>query len=687
MYELNDIFCGKEPPMFCPICKKALTESTSNCRVCGFKFGTTVQQKLDLYFILKNELDNLTSSGKQLNLQIQSLSAKITGYQKEIQREISELALASRKEPEGIEKPMPVEKAKPPAEAPAQGPLPMQEITLTFKPSEKPSGTVPPRKSSRNIIDSEFRFGQKWLLIIGIITVIFGVAFFLKYSFERGWVGPAGRVSLAYLWGLAFLMTGHFIRKKQLPWFGLAIYGGGIAILYFATYAAYQIYNLLPQVSSFSIMVMITILACATAMAYETQALAVLGLIGGFSTPILMSTGQDNYVVLFFYMAILNAGILVISFRKRWATLQALGFVVTYFIYTLWYVDRYGPQKFWTAILFLNVFYMTYSLAPFAYYFLRKEAQQLSGFYILILNSVIALAFNFAMIKGKYPLEWMSVITVFYAIIFLFFAYQVSRQGEIGRNALVVMLLKSTLFLILTIPLLFSQHWITIFWTLLSALLLIGGKKLEQKNFVYCAVGLYFVVLIKFLFYDLSFVFHYYLDVTALHLKRPYEYLIFERWLTMALILATPYVMRRIAAREMKDAAPAFSSPSMSQLPPLLLGTFGTLLFLMLTLEVSAFFYQHLPPARFASLSVIWAIFSIVLMILGFRKNSDRMRKIALGLLFLTTFKVFLFDIRNIRTPYRILSFIVLGLILILISYLYNRAKGRLAHIEKEKQG
>jgi uncharacterized membrane protein len=144
--------------------------------------------------------------------------------------------------------------------------------------------------------------------------------------------------------------------------------------------------------------------------------------------------------------------------------------------------------------------------------------------------------------------------------------------------------------------------------------------------------------------------------------------------------------MRRIAAEEIKRGAPAFSFPSIAQLPPLLLGTFGTLLFLMLTLEISAFFYQNLPPARFASISVIWAIFSIILMILGFRKNSDRIRKIALGLLFLTTFKVFLFDIRNIRTPYRILSFIVLGLILILISYLYNQAKGRLINIEKEKQ-
>jgi len=672
--------------MFCPACRKELTEAVSRCSTCGFEFIEELQQKLRFYFTLKNEFDNLASIGKQFHREIQSFSGRLIEYRNEIRAETERLAQEREKERTQIEAALPVEQAKQTPETPTPEPSPTQGIPEPLKESKKAPDSVPQQKSYRDIIDSEFRFGQKWLLIIGIVTVIFGVAFFLKYSFDRGWIGPAGRVSLAYLWGLVFLMAGHFTRKKQLPWFGLSIYGGGIAILYFATYAAFQIYHLFPQGFSFAIMVLITVLACATAMAFETQALAIMGLMGGFLTPILMSTGQDNYVVLFTYMAILNVGILVISFRKHWAILQGLGFLVTYLIYTLWYVDRYKPEKFWAAILFLNGFYIIYSLAPFAYYFLRKETQQLFGSYILILNSIVALAFNFAMIKGKYPLEWMSVITVFYAILYLFFAYRLSQQGESGRNALVVMLLKSTLFLILTIPLLFSQHWITIFWTLLSALLLIGAKKLGQKNFVICAVGLYGVVLIKFLFYDLSFVFKYNMEPIALHMRQPYGYLIFERWVTMALVVAAPYFMRRVMVTEMEHTAPAFSSPAMAELPPVLLGTFGTLLFVILTLETSGFFHETLPQARFASISVVWAMFSIVLMILGFRKNNDRMRKIALGLLFLTTFKVFLFDIRNISTPYRILSFIVLGLILILISYLYNQAKSRLLTIEEEKR-
>ena len=229
--------------MCCPICKKTIAEAMSTCSACGMPFGDDVRQKLRLYFILKNELENLTSSSRQLGLQIHSLRGKITEYQKEIQSQIEKIALESQK----VTKTPPlVEKATWREEVITKPPSTMEEISLTLERSEKVQETISSHKSHHNGIDSEFRFGQKWLLIIGIVTVIFGVAFFLKYSFERGWVGPAGRVSLAYLWGLVFLMAGHSIRKKQLTWFGLSIYGGGIAILYFASYAAFQIYHLFP---------------------------------------------------------------------------------------------------------------------------------------------------------------------------------------------------------------------------------------------------------------------------------------------------------------------------------------------------------------------------------------------------------------------------------------------------------
>ena len=200
--------------------------------------------------------------------------------------------------------------------------------------------------------DSQFEIsvGQKWLLIVGIVTMVFGVGYFLKYSFERGWIGPAGRVVLAYIWGIVFMVAGSQFRKKSFEAFGLSLIGGGIATLYFATFAAFQIYHLFTHAPSFLIMIIITALASVLSIIYDTKWLAILGLIGGFLTPVMLSTGQDNQIVLMTYMTILNLGLLGIAFYKRWDILNILGFGFTYLLYTGWAMKHYTELRFWPGI-------------------------------------------------------------------------------------------------------------------------------------------------------------------------------------------------------------------------------------------------------------------------------------------------------------------------------------------------
>ena len=105
---------------------------------------------------------------------------------------------------------------------------------------------------------------------------------------------------------------------------------------------------------------------------------------------------------------------------------------------------------------------------------------------------------------------------------------------------------------------------------------------------------------------------------------------------------------------------------------------FGIVLFIILTAEISSFFYTYLLPARFAAISVLWTSFSVVLMLIGFRQNNVALRKVSFGLFLVVVLKVFLFDMSNFSTPYRIISFIILGLVLVGTSYLYYRHKDRI---------
>jgi len=662
----------------CPKCSHLLSRAAGRCPNCGAFFGAGIEERLADYFALRAEWDELMATSAALNSQLRKIAETIMSLERSIE---ADLDRAAGPRPETAGQPDAVVNT-------VMEPASLQDIPekAPIQGAQRPQRERGPDLADRikkQLFDPEFRVGQKALLFIGIVTMVFGVAFFLKYSFEQGWIGPAGRVALAYLWGIAFLCTGHAIKQRKFPAFGLSLFGGGIAVLYFATYAAFQIYHLLPQTASFLIMVLITVLACLTAVAYEAQALAILGLIGGFGTPVLLSTGQDNYMVLFSYMTLLNFGILGISFKKRWVVLQYTGFAVTWILFSGWYSQHYNalpgfpnePSRFWAALAFLNLSYLIYSIVPFAYHFLSRQRHDLKGFYILIPNSLAALAYNYSIIQSRYSTQWVSTITVTYAFLFMFFAFQIYRQGQSQREAFVIMLLKASFFLILTIPLLFSRHWITIFWALQAVVLVFGARKLMRKEFFIMSFVLLFLALIKFTLHDLTQVFGYSLDPSRFSITPSFSFRIVERWLTAFLLIGSLYQFVRLSRDNERGETSTITGSGASSIFTAL---FGISIFSMMTLEISAFFHSYLPQARFAAISIEWTLFAMVVMVLGFKKNSDVMRKVALGLLFMTVFKVFIFDISRISTPYRILSFIVLGLILILISYLYTKAKQRL---------
>jgi len=111
---------------------------------------------------------------------------------------------------------------------------------------------------------------------------------------------------------------------------------------------------------------------------------------------------------------------------------------------------------------------------------------------------------------------------------------------------------------------------------------------------------------------------------------------------------------------------------------PILWGGFTIALFIILNIEVGAFFYEYGSQARFATISVLWTLFSILMIALGFSFTVSVLRISAIGLFGITMLKVFLLDMANVSTPYRVVSFMVLGLMLIGASYLYYRFRDRI---------
>ena len=209
--------------------------------------------------------------------------------------------------------------------------------------------------------DLESIVGGSWFNWIGIIAVTFGVAFFLKYAFDKQWIGPAGRVSLAALVGIGLLYLGERLRRRGLRSYAYVISGGGVLILYLSIFAAYNFYHLIGQPTAFVLMAAVTTTAVLLSVRLNALPVAFLGLVGGFLTPLLLSTGVDNQVGLFTYIALLDAGVLAVAYFKRWRSLDFASFAGTVAMTLGWAIQvlrtRQGldhtllPQRLLPALL------------------------------------------------------------------------------------------------------------------------------------------------------------------------------------------------------------------------------------------------------------------------------------------------------------------------------------------------
>ncbi|GAK55664.1 membrane protein [Candidatus Vecturithrix granuli] len=643
--------------MRCPKCQTLMPENAAACPACGHDVALYRS-----FLEMKQNAATLKNDAFALFKQFDLLQQRFTQFE-ELLTETKETGAISFDIEEIADTP-----EKQPTPEVSEKPTPKATISL-----KEPRPTSPPSsaKTTQEKQQSEITFGQKWLLIAGVIVTVLGVGWFLKYSFDQNWIGPAGRVALAYLGGIIFLGGGELFRRKDFDIFGLYLIGGGIAILYFATFAAFQIYHLIPQSLAFLVMILITTLAGILALVYDTKWLVVLGLIGGFLTPVILSTGQDNQFVLMSYMTILNAGILSIAFFKQWRLLNYLGFFFTWLLFTGWMFAHYNESKFWMTFIFLNIFFLTYAVSPFAYHLVKGHGKRLSGLRIIVPNSFIGLGYSYILIEEHFQVEYVSIVTLVYAAIFLWMAQFIYRRNREQIGAFVMLLAEAMIFLVITIPLLFSQHWITVFWAIQATVLLWAAVKLDNKWLYGSFSVLLALTLAKFFWYDYPEIFD--LRLPDMSFWPGYLHRLLERFITSGTVLAALLLSALMVTRS-SNRKSGFQQAAL----PVLWGGFIIALFLVLNVETAAYFHDYGSQARFAAISVLWTMFSLLMMIFGFSFNLSILRKAAIALFAVTMLKVFLLDMANVSTPYRVVSFLVLGLMLIGASYLYHRFKERI---------
>ncbi|MCU1256039.1 MAG: rane protein [Candidatus Angelobacter sp.] len=533
---------------------------------------------------------------------------------------------------------------------------------------------VPPKfaqAARQSSEDLEGTIGKLWLNRIGIVAILIGVAYFLKYAFDSGWIGPGGRVAIGLLAGIAVVVWSEAFRRKGSVAFSYSLKAVGIGILYLSLWAASQYFHLIPAGVAFAAMILVTASTITLALTQDAEILAVYAMIGGFSTPALVSTGENHEIVLFSYVLLLDVAVLAMVSFKPWRRIVWGAMLGTAVMYIGWAAQYYDLSERMVTVLFASAFFAVFALAPLVTPLTRSRWHRGMSITLMLLPLVNGAAYFLALFAvyetETVTLTWYALaLAAVYLLLSSQFKRRVGSEPEVVKTINLIHVAVAIAFITIAIPLKLDAHWITIGWLIESGVLLFVGVKSEAhflRIFAGCTLTL---GVFRLLFFDN---FH-------------TETLVFNaRFATFLVAIA---IMAGIVA-----AGERYGSEREMPFVKLAGIALNLLALIALTREANDYFsrqivelyhqrnmygaVRQLEIAKDFSFSAIWIVYGAGLMVAGFWKRSAFIRWQAMVLLAVTIGKVFLYDSRELQQIYRILSFIALGVMLMAISYAYHR--------------
>lgn len=559
-------------------------------------------------------------------------------------------------------KPEPAATVGSPVSAPRPAPPPIIPLR---------AGIAASVKSQANL---ESRIGSHWLNRIGIAALLIGVSYFLKFAFDNNWIGPAGQISIGLVAGIAIVIWSERFRAKGYKAFSYSLKAVGIGALYLSLWAAFHVYSLIPSSVAFAMMLVVTAATSVMALSQDAQILAAFALVGGFSTPILLSTGENREVALFTYVAILDIATLVLVTFRPWRRLLVMSYVGTLILYLGWYWTFYDRTQLSLTLGYATIFFAIFAIAPLITLQPDGEHPILAAIpaVLAFVNAGVYFLEAYAMIQevNKVNMAWFALAL---AAVYIFLSRQVhARKMTTGTSEILYYLHLALAigFITVAIPIRLDAHWITIGWFIEAGVLLWIASRIHSDFLNAFALGALVLGVTRLL------------SIDNFHTTQ----VIFNlRMATFAVAVAVLGAVAWFGAKREDETAQTISAIAVVAL--------NVLALIALSREVSDYYlrqmagfrstgyqwrgayldYHNLEIARDFSYSALWMAYGAMLMIIGFLRRSAFVRWQALILIAVTIVKVFVYDVSQLDRAYRIVSFIVLGALLLAISFVYQR--------------
>ncbi|MFB3896914.1 MAG: DUF2339 domain-containing protein [bacterium] len=553
---------------------------------------------------------------------------------------------------------------------------PVRPVTPQPQPQQQPPSrvavqpTVPKPQIAMPTIPKtsiESAIGTKWIGRIGMVALVFGIAFFLKHAFDSRWIGETGRIIIGIIIGLICLGIGEYYQKKK-SWkiYGQIFSGGGLAILYFSIYAAFAFYHLISQELAFAVLIAITTTGITLSIRYNAISIVVLGILGGFLTPIMLSTGENRPITLFAYILLLDTGIIAVEYFKKWRSLGLASLVCTILMYIAWHEKFYTHDQMGLAFIITTIFFLFYTL--YTLLFSSKQGADSTDVYIIVF---IAMFYFFTFIvqndaANNWNFKWFVLGLAVAQILFAWISRLLNRNHILTHSFTGV----SVVLTVIAAFVVFEKQWIS------------AALATEMLVFAYLGIRLD-KILLRVVAYILSLMVFVRFFIEVSPELGPFDQLtliVNSRFLICGFIIASYYLMLYLFARKKE----MFKLLEIGVAPTALV---LSQLFSVILLSVEFYDFYQAPAseqyrafAEFSNagqlaLSLIWVIYASILTGVGIYRKSSMLRLLGILLIGITVAKVFLFDLSALKTIYRIVSFVILGLMLLIVSYFYNRFK------------
>jgi uncharacterized membrane protein len=535
--------------------------------------------------------------------------------------------------------------------------------------------------------DLESRIGSHWLNRIGIAALLIGISYFLKFAFDNNWIGPAGRVTIGLLAGIAMVVWSERFRTKGYQAFSYSLKAVGIGAMYLSVWAAFQVYSLIPGSIAFVMMLVVTAATAAMAWAQDAQILAAFALTGGFSTPILLSTGQNREVALFAYVAILDLATLALVRFKPWRRLLVMSYAGTLLLYLGWYFRFYNRSQLNLTLAFATLFFAIFAIAPLITLQPETEPPLLASVpaVVAFVNASVYFLQAYAMIQ-EFDKTYMAWFALALAAVYVVLSRQVHNRAIAPGASERLHFLHLALaigFITVAIPIRLDAHWITIGWFVEAGVLLWVADRIKSDFLNVFALGALALGVVRVLLID-----NFYTTQLIFNL----------RMATYAVAVAVLGAVAWYASKREDDSARTVAAVAVVAL--------NVLALIALTREVADYYPRQMAAVRPArsmpvrpmpaqpmqsatayyytdlrrfdierdfTYSALWMAYGAMLMVVGFFRRSAFVRWQALILIAATVVKVFVYDVSQLDRGYRIVSFIVLGVLLLAISFVYQR--------------